>query len=69
MGMTNLAENSLLSLYEDDPEEFMRRVVTQDFNYLKGSLFLKNRHFIIQERFNKLTYRFNTNKNVAPDSL
>ena len=28
--------------------------------YLKGSIFLKNRYFIIQERFNKLIYIINT---------
>ena len=27
---------------------------------LKGSIFLKNRHFIIQELFNKLIYGINT---------
>ena len=27
---------------------------------LKGSIFLKNGHFIIQERFNKLIYVINT---------
>ena len=27
---------------------------------IKGSIFLKNRHFIIQERFNKLIYGINT---------
>ena len=27
---------------------------------LKGSIFLKNRHFIVQERFNKLIYGINT---------
>ena len=27
---------------------------------IKGSIFLKNRHFIIQERFNKLIYCINT---------
>ena len=32
------------------------------FNYsvFKGSIFLKKRHFIIQERFNKLIYGINT---------
>ena len=30
------------------------------FFYCKGSIFLKNRHFIIQERFNKLIYGINT---------
>ena len=35
--------------------------VSQSFVYLfKGSIFLKNRHFIIQERFNKLKYGINT---------
>ena len=29
-------------------------------NQLKGDKFLKNRHFIIQERFNKLIYGINT---------
>ena len=28
--------------------------------FFKGSIFLKNRHFIIQERFNKLIYGINT---------
>ena len=27
---------------------------------IKGSIFLKNRHFIIQKRFNKLIYDINT---------
>ena len=27
---------------------------------IKGSIFLKNRHFITQERFNKLIYGINT---------
>ena len=33
----------------------------------KGSIFLKNRHFLIQERFNILIYGINTF--IAPDSL
>ena len=28
--------------------------VSEDIQFLKGSIFLKNRHFFIQERFNKL---------------
>ena len=28
--------------------------------YIKGSIFLKNRHFILQERLNKLIYGINT---------
>ena len=28
--------------------------------WVKGSIFIKNRHFIIQERFNKLLYGINT---------
>ena len=31
-----------------------------DVELFKGSIFLKNRHFIIQERFNKLIYGMNT---------
>ena len=30
------------------------------FYHIKGSIFLKIRHFIIQERFNKLLYGINT---------
>ena len=29
-------------------------------NYIKGSIFLKNRHFIIQERLDKLIYGIDT---------
>ena len=30
------------------------------WSHVKGSVFLKNRHFIIQESFNKLIYGINT---------
>ena len=35
----------------------------------KGAIVLKNRHFIIQKRFNKLIHGINTIINVASDSL
>ena len=38
-----------------------RRVfVMSGILFFKGSVFLKNRHFITQERFNKLIYGINT---------
>ena len=39
------------------------------YMYLKGSIFPKNRHFIIQESFNKLLYCINTIIKCGPDSL
>ena len=42
-------------LYDNDNDD-----VYISFNIVKGSIFLKNRHFIIQERFNKLIYGITT---------
>ena len=49
-------------------QEFAWFAITQHFleslqildKTFKGSIFLKNRHFITQERFNKLIYGINT---------
>ena len=38
-------------------------------HYYKDKIFLKNKHFIIQERCNKLIYGINTIINLASDSL
>ena len=42
--------------WEQESEE----VLISSFFSIKSSIFLKNRHFIIQERFNKLIYGINT---------
>ena len=40
-----------------DSDSFIWLTITFNYaTYLKGSLFLKNRHFIIQERFKKYHY-------------
>ena len=35
------------------------KILSTVFSTLKGSIFLKNRHFIIHERFDKLIYGIN----------
>ena len=51
-----LVNNAFNAMYE-----YYEFVVNGVSEYIsKGSIFLKNRHFIIQERFNKLIYGINT---------
>ena len=42
------------------PSNWITSLSTNDIISVKGSMFLKNRHFIIQERFNKLRHDINT---------
>ena len=51
-----LVNNAFNAMYE-----YYEFVVNGVSEYIsKGSIFLRNRHFIIQERFNKLIYGINT---------
>ena len=43
--------------------------IFKEYGTFKGSTFLKNSHYVIQERINKLIYSINTIINVAFDSL
>ena len=65
--LQEIANYKLFFLYEqnlirevtiDLPELFPFKMYPLPLN-IKGSIFLKSRHFIIQERFNKLIYGIN----------
>ena len=45
---------------EQDIVSPLTETLAAAFKLLKDSIFLKNRHFIIQERFNKLIYGIDT---------
>ena len=41
-------------------DQFVLRCLLNESAYFKGSISLKYRHFIVQERFNKLIHGINT---------
>ena len=41
-------------------QDFKKATIFTIIIHIEGSIFLKNRHFVSQERFNKLIYGINT---------
>ena len=55
--MSRCGGKSLQTVGDAEKSSRLRVNLVNDF---KGSIFLKNRHFIIQGRFNKMIYGINT---------